>query len=102
MVLIQTLLPVSASRADGEADEPIRQTRRELVDAFGGMTAYLQTPAQGVWTSPEGERERDAVVLVEIVTERFDRAWWRQYAQTLATRFHQDVIHVRALAVDVL
>ena len=66
------------------------------------MTAYLQTPAQGVWTSPDGERERDAVVLVEIVTERFDRTWWRQYAQTLAVRFHQDVIHVRALAVDVL
>ena len=102
MVLIQTLLPVSASRPDSEADERVRETRRELVDAFGGMTAYLQTPAQGVWTSPDGERERDAMVLVEIVTEHFDRSWWQAYAQKLAARFHQDVIHVRALAVDVL
>jgi hypothetical protein len=68
MVLIQTLLPVSASGADGEGDERVRQTRRELVDVFGGLTAYLQNPAQGVWTSREGEREGDAVVLVEIVT----------------------------------
>ena len=99
MVLVQALLPVST---DAEADERIRHTRRELVEAFGGITAYLQTPAQGVWTSPEGERERDAVVMVEIVTERFDRAWWQQYAATLATRFQQEAIHVRALTVEVL
>jgi hypothetical protein len=102
MVLIQMLLPVSASRTDAEADARVKETRRELIEAFGGITAYLQTPAQGVWTSPEGERERDAVVMVEIVTETFDRAWWQAYAATLAARFRQDVIHVRALAVDVL
>jgi hypothetical protein len=102
MVLIQTLLPVSLSSSDAEADAGVKQTRRELVDAFGGITAYLQTPAQGVWTSPDGERERDAVVMVEIVTESFDRTWWKAYAATLATRFRQDVIHVRALAVEVL
>ena len=102
MVLIQTLLPVSNTRTDAEADERVRHTRRELVEAFGGITAYLQTPAQGVWTSPDGERERDAVVMVEIVTERFDRVWWQQYAATLATRFQQEAIHVRALTVEVV
>jgi hypothetical protein len=102
MVLIQILLPVATSRGSAEADARVRETRRELVDAFGGLTAYLQTPAQGVWTSPDGERERDAVVMVEIVAEHFDRAWWRQYTATLAGRFQQDVIHVRAIAADVL
>jgi hypothetical protein len=101
MVLIQTLLPATPG-LDADADRRVRETRQELVNAFGGITAYLQTPAQGVWTSPDGDRERDAVVLVEIVTEHFDRAWWRAYTATLASRFQQDVIHVRAMTVDVL
>jgi len=38
--------------------------------------------------------------MVEVVTETFDRAWWRGYAATLARRFAQDEIHVRALAIE--
>jgi hypothetical protein len=102
MVLIQLLLPVTTATSDPDADERVRQTRRELVDAFGGITAYLRTPAQGVWTSPQGDRESDAVVMVEIVTGHFDRTWWQPYAAALAARFDQEVIHVRALAVEVL
>jgi hypothetical protein len=102
MVLIQMLLPVVTSSGQAETDARVKETRQELVEAFGGMTAYLQTPAQGVWTSPEGQRERDAVVMIEIVAEQFDRAWWQRYAATLAGRFQQDVIHVRAIAADVL
>jgi hypothetical protein len=29
----------------------------------------------------------------------FDRPWWRAYATTLAGRFTQDTIHVRALSI---
>src|SRR3954449_8467495 len=100
--LIQLLLPASV-RPDGAApSDPVTQTRRELTDAFGGLTAYLRTPALGVWTSPEGGRAQDDVVMVEVVAERFDRAWWADYAQRLARRFRQEAIHVRALQVDVL
>ena len=40
--------------------------------------------------------------MVEIVTEKFDRAWWRAYAATLAARFNQERMHVRAVPVDML
>ena len=40
--------------------------------------------------------------MVEIVTETFDQVWWRTYAATLAARFDQERIHVRALPVDML
>ena len=40
--------------------------------------------------------------MVEVVTDTFDRAWWRTYATTLAQRFCQDSIHVRALSVELL
>lgn len=55
-------------------------TRRELAEAFDGLTAYLRSPATGLWTAPDGRQERDDVVMVEVVTDTFDRAWWRRYA----------------------
>ncbi|HUR33336.1 MAG TPA: hypothetical protein VM032_06045 [Vicinamibacterales bacterium] len=101
MVLIQLLLPASPA---GTADEhaPLALTRRELTERFKGITAYLRSPASGVWTAPDGHAERDDVVMVEVVTDDFDRAWWRAYADTLAKRFHQEVIHVRALPIQML
>jgi hypothetical protein len=101
MVLIQLLLPTSgAAGADGLA--PLAETRRELAERFHGLTAYLRSPAKGLWTAPDGHTEQDDVVMVEVVTDTFDRAWWRAYAATLAGRFGQDSIHVRAVPVNML
>ena len=101
MVLIQLLLPTSgAVSADGLA--PLAETRRELAAKFRGLTAYLRSPAKGWWTAPDGHTEQDDVVMIEVVTDTFDRAWWQRYAATLAERFGQDTIHVRAVPVDML
>ena len=51
---------------------------------------------------PDGQIEHDDVVMVEVVTDTFDRAWWQTYAATLAERYGQDTIHVRAVPVDLL
>ena len=101
MVLVQMLLPTcgAASAADVA---PLAQTRRELAQRFNGLTAYLRSPAKGWWTAPDGRTEQDDVVMVEVVTETFDRAWWRTYAATLASRFDQESIHVGAVSVDML
>ena len=101
MVLIQLLLPTSgADRADSLA--PLAETRRELAEHFNGLTAYLRSPAKGLWTAPDGHTEHDDVVMVEVVTDTFDRAWWRTYAATLAERFGQERIHLRAVPVELL
>ena len=99
MVLIQLLLPTSAG---GGSDRAVADTRRELAERFGGLTAYVRTPAEGDWTSPAGVRERDTVVMVEVVATSFDRGWWRPYVARLATRFGEQAIHVRALPVELL
>ena len=101
MVLIQLLLPTSrVARADVVA--PLAQTRQELAERFDGLTAYLRSPAKGSWTAPDGRTEQDDVVMVEIVTTTFDQAWWRTYAATLAARFDQESIHIRAVPVEML
>jgi hypothetical protein len=98
MVLIQLLLPTGTS--GDSAVTALAETRRELVDRFKGVTAYVRSPAKGLWTAPDGQTEADDVVMVEVVTDTFDRSWWRTYSATLAQRFAQDTIHVRALPVE--
>ena len=103
MVLIQLLLPTRVPNSpDSDAIGALATTRRELADRFDGLTAYVRTPAQGIWTAADGEVEEDDVVMVEVVTDCFDRVWWRAYAAALARRFRQDAIHVRALPIDLL
>ena len=96
MVLIQMLLPVNV------ASSLIDITRRELIAAFGGVTAYEQTPAKGAWVAPDGHAEQDQNVLVEVVADRFDRGWWSGYVGSLLARFDQQSIHVRALQIELL
>jgi hypothetical protein len=98
MVLIQLLLPTGAS--GDPTMTALTETRRELVDRFKGVTAYVRSPAKGLWTAPDGHTEADDMVMVEVVTDTFDRTWWRTYSATLAQRFAQDMIHVRALPVE--
>jgi hypothetical protein len=101
MVLIQLLLPTGgAAHADGLA--PLAETRRELAEQFSGITAYLRSPAKGLWTAADGHTEQDEVVMFEVVTETFDRAWWRAYTARLAERFSQERIHLRAVPAEML
>lgn len=81
MVLIQLLLPTGGAASDGGLS-PLTETRRELAARFKGLTAYLRSPAKGWWTAPDGHTEQDDVVMVEVVADTFDRAWWRTYAAT--------------------
>ena len=98
MVLIQLLLPVTG--VDSGAMTRLAETRRELAEQFKGVTAYVRSPAKGLWTAPDGRTEADDVVMVEVVTHAFDRSWWRRYGALLADRFAQETIHVRALPVE--
>jgi hypothetical protein len=98
MVLIQVLLPTKT--AHGSTSTALEETRRELVDRFKGVTAYLRSPAKGLWTAPDGRTEADDVVMVEVVAPMFDRTWWSRYSAALAKRFAQDTIHVRAISID--
>lgn len=104
MVLIQLLLPatIPSGASSEDATAALSDTRRELADAFDGVTAYVRSPAKGIWTAPDGHTEQDDVVMVEVVTDRFDRAWWRNYADKLATRFRQESVHVRAMPIELL
>ncbi len=98
--LVQVLLP-AFDPSDQARRGTLDQVVGELTDRFGGVTAYTRSPATGLWQS-EGDTVRDTVVMVEVVVERLDRAWWGEYRRLLEARFDQDQIHARALDVEQL
>ena len=49
-----------------------------------------------------GSTEHDDIVVIEVMAPTFDRGWWTSLKAKLEHRFSQDVIVIRAHAVEVL
>jgi hypothetical protein len=101
-VLIELLLPLYDNDGVAFGRELYAQVRRELTDTFGGVTAHLQAPAEGLWEDGDGRIHRDRVVIVEVMAETLDRAWWTRYRDALLVRFRQDALVVRATGIETL
>ena len=100
--LVQILLPTQTRTGAAVAPEQFARVRVELTERFGGVTAYSRSPATGLWKNEAEAIERDQVIMVEVVVEELDRAWWAAYRERLEDRFDQEEVHARALAMDLL
>lgn len=100
MHLIQILLPAHDRNGQPWSRESYEPIRAELADHFGGVTASLRTPMQGLWESPEGVQQREDMVLVEVMCERLDRMWWHDYRRKLEHLYDQREVLLRAVAVE--
>jgi hypothetical protein len=98
--LVQLLLPLRDNAGNPFPREAFVRVRAELTARHGGVTAYLRSPASGVWRDDQGTVAQDEVVMVEVVVADLDRAWWTAYGRELETRFRQSELHVRALACE--
>ena len=96
MHLVQLFLPLRDDHEEAFGRQCYARVRDELTEAFGGVTAYQRSPAVGLWEAPDGEVERDDVVLFEVMADQLDHAWWTRYRKELAARFVQDEVMVRA------
>jgi hypothetical protein len=99
MHLVQLLLPLFDNAGEHFPQAPYRQVRAELTERFGGLTAFTRAPAEGLWTDG-GETSHDEIVVFEVMAERLDRAWWAAYRGELEQRFRQDVVVIRAQAIE--
>ena len=100
MHLVQILLPVRDNEGRAFGRDAFARVREELTDRFGGVTAHLRSPAEGAWRDPGGGVDRDDVVILEVMAEALDRAWWAEYRAGLEARFRQDEVVVRATAME--
>ena len=95
MHLVEILLPLCDNERHRFPPELYTKVREELVERFGGLTAFTRSPAEGLWQE-DGERSRDEIVIFEVMAEELDRGWWRSFREELERRFRLDEIVVRA------
>jgi hypothetical protein len=101
MHLIEIFLPLCDNEGKRFTAATFARVREELIDKFGGLTAFSRAPAEGTDTGRGGERH-DELVVFEIMTEQLDQAWWTAYRTQLETTFRQDRILIRRSEVTVL
>ncbi len=101
MHLVQLLLPLYTHDGSRVPQAVFGAVRQELLDRFGGLTAYSRAPAKGVWDDA-GSVEHDDIVVYEVMVEELDRAWWASYREELAGRFGQKEMVLRAQPIELL
>ncbi len=100
MHVVEIFLPLK--RNDG-SDQPRRlfaEVRKELVERFGGLTAFSRAPAEGIWEDDDGRVERDQIVIFEVVADQVDRSWWSMFRARLERDFAQDEVLIRAAPTE--
>lgn len=102
MYLIQMLLPLYDNDGKPFPTALYSEVRAEMVERFGGLTAYARAPASGLWQEDQGQTVRDDLVIYEVQSPRLDRIWWQDYRTTLEKRFEQDALMVRAHRIHIL
>ena len=101
-----------ASRSTGSR-KPSGSSGRARSGAGKGSTrkpaaksaAKGRAPAKGLW-SEDGDNHnkvvRDDIAVYEVMADALDRPWWADYRATLAQRFEQQELVIRAHPVEVL
>lgn len=102
MHLVQLLLPLHDNTRRLFPRELFDDVRREMTERFGGVTAYVRSPAEGAWQDAEGKVLSDEVIIVEVMCNDLDRSFWSAYRQKLAQRFAQEEVVVRAMPFEPL
>jgi len=96
MKLVQIYLPRCDNTGRRFPASSFERERQRLLDRFGGMTAYTQAPAVGLWKDGP-KAKRDELIIFEVLIRRVDRKWWTDYRYKLQKRFRQKQLLVRVL-----
>jgi hypothetical protein len=100
--LVQILLPLYDNDGQRFSEDTFARTRAELLERFGGLTAYQRAPARGLWKADDGDVAKDDVAVFEVMSGDLDRDWWSAYRRELERRFRQDTIVIRALTHEIM
>ena len=102
MHLVQILLPLHDNHQQPFPRSDFDRVRAELTENFGGVTAFVRSPAEGLWKEDQNKVRRDDVVMFEVMVESVDHQWWSDYRERLRQRFKQDELLIVAIEIEKL
>jgi hypothetical protein len=102
MYLFEIFLPLTLNDGTKQPVELFARVREELIERFGGVTAFIRSPAKGVWQLEENERTEDEIVIYEVMSESVDQLWWQTYKREIEQRFQQQELLIRTSRVDLI
>jgi 1,4-alpha-glucan branching enzyme len=100
MHLVQILLPMYDADGKRFPQAMNDRVREELTERFGGLTAYVRSPAKGLWKEEEGRTVHDDIVVYEVMVGRLNRGWWAKYREELRGRFAQEDLVIRTHSIE--
>jgi len=100
--LIQLLLPLCDNEGHPFPQSMYLQVRDELTEQFGGITAYVRSPAEGLWKEGKNSAVRDEIVIYEVMAKGLSHNWWKAFRERLELHFRQESIIVRASRIELL
>lgn len=98
----EILLPLAHNDGRPVDENVLEQTREELVQRFGGLSAFPQS-VLGIWVYDD-QRYEDASMMLTIDVEDSaeNRQWLSGFKQVLLERFEQLEIYIVSYPVDIL
>lgn len=96
------LLPLHDEQNQKFPDSHFNRVREDLTKRFGGVTAFVRSPAVGLWKTDDEKLNRDEVVMFEVMADRLEEDWWATYREQLQEQFHQDEVLVWASVITKL
>lgn len=97
MYLVQ-LLPRHDNNDQDFPHPYFNAVREDLTGRLGG-TAFLRSPAVGLWKEGYDVVNRDDVVMFEVLTEQLDQVWWDCSRTHLQKTFRQDEVLIWASVI---
>jgi hypothetical protein len=101
MNVVKLYLPLRDNSGNAFDARMFKDIEQELSQRFGGVTAHMQAPANGLWR--EGDTTHaDEIVIFEVILKTADRTWWTQYRERLEVQFRQKSVMVFLQEIEVL
>jgi hypothetical protein len=94
--LVQILLPLWDNAGQPLPSTLYAAVRHELVETFGGLTAYARSPAEGVWKPDDDTAVQDRIIVFEVMVQPLRLEWWRRFRVRLEQAFRQERVVIRA------
>lgn len=92
--LVKIYIPLASNSGVAFAPEKFSAVKKELLDQFGGLTAFTQAPADGLWEQNSNSLDHDKIVIFEVLTKTLNPRWWDKYRKKLEQEFSQDSIQI--------